>query len=654
MAMFIDNDFEKLIFDQGKLKRALEKLSDAYIVRLSLVEDKKVSDIVLEGPDYTWLLISVGERYPTEEDVKRFKRLNSTISEMDGYSALKLVVLTPSGPDMFSDNTRQHENVFEYKLSQFCDDIHTLVAENSVKYGRRRHQKIKKAIFSESFVWKKANTVHLALETNTDAVLEDVFLDYKQETISRLDLLTPEDETEATGFSTRLINGVAGSGKTLVLINRAVLYSRLHPTKKALVLVHNRPVMEAIKSRIQKAKIGEISGHVDVKTFHQYAMGIAARAFKGSGEAPFKAIFSITEIEKRINSVIAKLNVKLPNRIDTKQLAEEIDFINENFISNLDDYLLADRAGRGFSMPESERRVVWHIYGAACDALSSITNGYLPSLYIKKLCETQDYNDFIWPYDHVLIDEAQFFSPSWFSLVKKTLPSNGLLFLSADPNQGFLKARLSWKKSGINVVGRTRKLEKAYRTTFEIMSAAYSLIDTFGTKGEDYLVPDFENMRSGSKPVLIQPSHPQDELRQLVNEIEVILKKGVLKDQIMVVNAGTHNLNVVSNAIESRIGLSSVINLNDRNKAQLEADSKIKLLSLNSCTGMESGIVFVIGLGDLLSKVTSARLPEGEDSNVHETVSRMLFVAMTRACEKLVMFSTIGLPPGMATYIDRR
>lgn len=35
--------------------------------------------------------------------------------------------------------------------------------------------------------------------------------------------------------------------------------------------------------------------------------------------------------------------------------------------------------------------------------------------------------------------------------------------MCADPNQGFLKHRLSWRSVGLNVLGRTRKLQQPYR-----------------------------------------------------------------------------------------------------------------------------------------------------------------------------------------------
>lgn len=64
-------------------------------------------------------------------------------------------------------------------------------------------------------------------------------------------------------------------------------------------------------------------------------------------------------------------------------------------------------------------------------------------------------------YDIVLIDEAQFFAPIWFEIIKHILvPQRSHLFMVADPTQGFLKRKQSWLASGLEVRGRSHRLEK--------------------------------------------------------------------------------------------------------------------------------------------------------------------------------------------------
>ena len=138
------------------------------------------------------------------------------------------------------------------------------------------------------------------------------------------------------------------------------------------------------------------------------------------------------------------------------QIWSEIEYINEYLIKDEDDYLEYDRQGRGFALQKSQRAHIWKLYQMVVDKMSS-TKGYLPSLYIRELALLDDTNG-LEKFDHILVDEAQFFAPSWLQLVKKSLIKNGAIFLCADPNQGFLKSRLSWKSVGFK---RSRKNKTA-------------------------------------------------------------------------------------------------------------------------------------------------------------------------------------------------
>ena len=76
-------------------------------------------------------------------------------------------------------------------------------------------------------------------------------------------------------------------------------------------------------------------------------------------------------------------------------------------------------------------------------------------------------------YECVMIDEAQFFAPIWFDIVRQiTKTQSGHLFIVADPTQGFLGRRSSWKSLGIDARGKTQNIRRSYRTTHEILNFA--------------------------------------------------------------------------------------------------------------------------------------------------------------------------------------
>ncbi len=77
-------------------------------------------------------------------------------------------------------------------------------------------------------------------------------------------------------------------------------------------------------------------------------------------------------------------------------------------------------------------------------------------------------------YDVVLVDEAQFFAPVWFDVVRAMVtPEVGYLMLAADPTQGFLRRGASWRSvAGVDMRGRSHVLRRSYRTTRAIMALA--------------------------------------------------------------------------------------------------------------------------------------------------------------------------------------
>jgi len=73
--------------------------------------------------------------------------------------------------------------------------------------------------------------------------LSHFLLDYDQERALKLDLELPKTTEQTTqDLSLRLINGVAGSGKSLILLRRIALFHQLYPEQSALVLIHNKAI----------------------------------------------------------------------------------------------------------------------------------------------------------------------------------------------------------------------------------------------------------------------------------------------------------------------------------------------------------------------------------------------------------------------------
>ena len=113
---------------------------------------------------------------------------------------------------------------------------------------------IRKA-FTPEVVVPAAFTVRQPIERHTEAELGRYLLDYDQEYALKLDLDLPETaQTAVRDFQLRLINGVAGSGKSLIVIYRAHMLRQLFPRKRILILTHNRALIHDLRRRYKHLK----------------------------------------------------------------------------------------------------------------------------------------------------------------------------------------------------------------------------------------------------------------------------------------------------------------------------------------------------------------------------------------------------------------
>ncbi len=628
-----------------KYKKVFEKLSDGYIIRTPVLESTSISNIIIEGPNQSWLLIGNHPAPPELEELEKYLALNNTLRS-NKYNTLRYLAVCKEDESLFSTVNYSKYDIHVVAQTAFWENGETLINTLLCQFGDEAHHWLKKAIVTETVISASCTTRRVVTTRDNSAQLDHFFLDYDQELATKYDMWgdAHSDELEES-FSVRLINGVAGCGKTLILINRAILYCKKYPEKQTLLLIHNTPIIKDITFKFEAHLDGQ-PRNLTICTFHKYA-----RAQQTKLTRWLNAIFGNKELEPFKNRIFSDNyeSYKALN-ISNDQLWSELEFINEFLIKDKDHYLEYDRHGRGFSLSKSQREHVWELYETTCDIMSSPQTGYLPSLYIRNLCLNKNDDIEFDAYDHILIDEAQFFAPSWLELVKKSINPKGQLFICADPNQGFLKRHLSWKSIGLNVRGRTKKLNYSYRTTYEIMVAANALLTYFKDDSEDFIQPDLSQMTRGQKPHIIYSDSTQDEQQRFLNELTACVKQHqVPSEQIIVLCNESVSPWTTKRIIEHRLGPNTALNYNNPKESR-DQRGKIRIMTINSCTGMEAGVIFVLGVGGLLDKVNNIGLNEEEKAEIYQESTRKLYVAMTRAGQRLVLFSTQKLPASVEKH----
>jgi superfamily I DNA/RNA helicase len=242
-------------------------------------------------------------------------------------------------------------------------------------------------------------------------------------------------------------------------------------------------------------------------------------------------------------------------------------------------------------------------------------------------------------YHAILVDEAQDFAPSWFTVIRRMLnPNTNMLFIVADAAQKIYRRSFSWRTLAIDVTGnRSRVLNRCYRNTYEILRVAYELVADDSTlraelqgEGEDVIVPDLDRrrMRHGPLPIILQFDDPARELDHLSTEIRRLVEGGYPYEEIAILHRETKTLETFA-AYLRRQGIPVRI----AGGADLDlGSSDVKLMTLYGSKGLEFSVVFVAGVDRLqpkpgLSGEELAREVAGE--------RRLLYVAMTRARDRL-------------------
>lgn len=650
-----------------QIKRVLNELDDAHIVRRAVRGGSGAIDFFVQHRDNGWLAVSTvdvrfAEIDPTQlfasaqqlQFEQRLAELRALGAELNrsGLPMEALMVLWTCSNEEVAALTKTFlasHGIRMVAKARFAELGAKLISRGLATISREWENRLFSTYFPEVEI-PAACTIRRTFHRDNSAKIEPTFLDTQQEWASKLDLDLPSDQASVVGdFSVRLINGVAGSGKTLIAVNRALLLAELFPTQRILLLIHNTPIVADLKERLHRAH-GELPANLEIRTFFSWAHQQWQSVFK----APPRMLGA-----RQVLDLIKPLRSRWPEiKLIDAQILDEMDFINQSLLVDVASYLQVSRLGRGYALRPAERTALWALYATvnlALEKSQQLTWSAMP----HKLCLASTRHEYLQRFQHILVDEAQFFAPSWLQLVKMSLTTHGQLFLCADPNQGFMKSRLSWKRTGIDVVGRTTKLRKSYRTTRAILQAATGVLDALGNVDtDDYLEPDFEGMNTGVQPILLYVDSPHDAIEHLTNELAEIydLRKLPLSATLVV-----YGNNVPKRPLYERLNKYFDdhvwwFNEGTQKKSPPHGYGRdyLRMANVDTATGLEGAIVFLLGIEHLF---LDALLPGVTDDELVASVeerARKLYMAMTRAGQRLVVISSQRLPIAIERLFDKQ
>lgn len=242
-------------------------------------------------------------------------------------------------------------------------------------------------------------------------------------------------------------------------------------------------------------------------------------------------------------------------------------------------------------------------------------------------------------YGAVMIDEGHDFEPEWFKLVVQMVDpvSNSMLVLYDDAQAVYTKGerrKFSFDSVGIQARGRTSILKLNYRNTLEVLSVARAFASELlsdqksDEDGAPIIVPESAG-RSGRMPEFFNVDSAQAEAKLIAERIQDEINQGRNLSDIAVIYRREHHAESIEQQLTDR-GITFRSANSQTSKRELFAgEPAVKLVSMHSSKGLEFHTVLIPGLGHLPLK----REPE-------EAEARLLYVAMTRATDRLIMTSS--------------
>jgi len=236
-------------------------------------------------------------------------------------------------------------------------------------------------------------------------------------------------------------------------------------------------------------------------------------------------------------------------------------------------------------------------------------------------------------YEAVMIDEGHDFRPEWLKLIVQMVDprSNSLLVLYDDAQSIYDTAKkkdFSFKSVGIQAQGRTTILKINYRNTREILAfaARFATECLKPSDADDDGVPRLTPVsagRVGDQPLVINLPTLKEEGAWIATRLSEQHQKGTPWQDMAVLY---RHYDPVCKEIRAELRRAGIPTTWKDDVQFKGTQDTVKLLPFHSSKGLEFPIVVIPGAG---------LMPQSE--NASEDEARLLYVAMTRATQQLIV-----------------
>ena len=437
------------------------------------------------------------------------------------------------------------------------------------------------------------------------------------------------------------VSGSAGTGKTIVALHRAAYLARQHPDARVLLTTFSDTLANALQSKLNRLLTHEprLAERIDVYSLE----AIGLRLHKTQvGPAKLASREDISQL------VDAAAKAVPGHKFGRHFLLTEWEQVVDAWqLDHWEAYRDVVRLGRKTRLPEAQRAVLWTIFEHVRSGLGEkglvTASGLFTALVLALKARRNPVFDF------AVVDEAQDIGVAHLRFLAALGGQFGgsedairpnALFFAGDLGQRIFQQPFSWKSLGVDVRGRSRTLRVNYRTSHQIRSQADRLLGPAVTDvdGNTEDRSDTVSVFNGPPP-RIQILNDAEEERAVVGRwLAECGSAGILPHEISVFVRSAAQIGRAEEALRLANLPYQIL---DEHVAT--AHDHVSVSTMHLAKGLEFRAVAVMACDDEVIPLQERIETVGDDGDlreVYDTERQLLYVACTRARDRLLVSGT--------------
>ena len=428
------------------------------------------------------------------------------------------------------------------------------------------------------------------------------------------------------------VSGSAGTGKTMVVLHRAVFLARANQNARVLLTTFSHMLASALRTQLRRLISNE----------PRLAERLEVHSINATGERLYKSHFG--QVHLAPPEVVHELlraasergeNHKFSGRFLLTEWEQVVDAWQ---LDTWEAYRDVVRLGRKTRLPEAQRAILWSMFEqvrAGLAARHMVTRSAMFTKLAAAIAESRNP-----PFDFAVVDEAQDIGVAhlrFFAELGRHRPD--ALFFAGDLGQRIFQQPFSWLALGVDIRGRSKTLRVNYRTSHQIRAQADRLLgpevsDADGNREERRHTVSVFN---GPAPEIRVLSSQEEEVKHVGQWVSGRAKDGVAPNECGVFVRSAAELDRARSAVQLS-GLS--FKILDEN---FETTSGYVCIStMHRAKGLEFRAVVVMACDDEIIPLQERIETVGDDADlqeVYDTERHLLYVACTRARDHLLVTS---------------